>query len=991
MSAPVKTRKKLIEVALPLDAINAASAHEKLPGIGAHPRSLHLWWARRPLAAARAVVFAQMVDDPSEYTDTLLQVDTTRAAANREQKRRKKLWEERPQDDRGPEPTLEECAADLERERLFRIVEDLVQWENTTNEFVLEKARTEIWQSWRRACADNAGHPSAAELFDRNKLPAFHDPFAGGGALPLEAQRLGLEPHASDLNPVAVLINKAMIEIPAEFTDVPPINPQADRHRHYRGVEGLSADIRLYGERVQALAEASLGRVYPSAIITDEMAADRPDLQKYVGRDLPVIAWLWARTVRSPNPAFRNKEVPLAATFNLCTKAGKEAWVEPLTSGTDYTFKVRRGKPKDARAVSAGTKLGRGANFQCLLSGATIDPEHVRAEAAAGHLGQKLIAIVAQGDRERVYLSPTAEQEAQAKAVTSPDWVPEGELVNDARAFTPTLYALKQWHQLFTRRQLLVLTSLCNSITTVRDEIVRTALEKWGEPEANRYADAVITYLAFSISRLADFGCTLATWKPSGEQAMHVFTRNALPMTWDFPESNFLGGVAICWRNAVKYAADALLAGEVKAPKKGHVTQESATDQQVSYGKIVSTDPPYYDNVPYADLSDFFYVWLRRVLRLAYPDLLSTMAVPKGAELVATPYRHGGRQSAEEFFLDGMTTAMHKLAEQRHPAFPTTIYYAFKQAESDESGTSSTGWETFLDAVVRAGFALSGTWPLRSEQEFRMRGMGFNALASSIVLVCRPRPENAPSATRREFLAALKAELPVALRHLQHGNIAPVDLAQAAIGPGMAVFTRFSSVIDSETGRAITVREGLARINEVLDEVLAAQEADFDPDTRWAVTWFDQFGFDEGDYGHAEQLSKAKNTAVAELADPRNGGIVTAKSGKVRLTRPADLPPDWDPAADPRLTVWEMVHHLIRRLDEGGEPAAAELVAELGVKAETARELAYRLYAICERKKRAADALAYNALVQSWPEISRLARDLVTSGATGPAQKELAI
>ena len=408
-------------------------------------------------------------------------------------------------------------------------------------------------------------------------------------------------------------------------------------------------------------------------------------------------------------------------------------------------------------------------------------------------------------------------------------------------------------------------------------------------------------------------------------------------------------------------------------PAKGKavVAQNDASNQTITANKVVSTDPPYYDNIGYADLSDFFYVWLRRSLNAVYPDLFATMGTPKEAELVATPYRHGSKTKAEAFFLDGMTRAMTRLAEQAHPAFPVTIYYAFKQAEeTDGAGTSSTGWETFLDAVIRAGFAVTGTWPIRTEGGGRLTAKDTNALASSIVLVCRRRPGDAPAATKGEFLAALARELPEAFRTLQKGDVAPVDLAQAAIGPGMAIYTRYSRVLDSG-GSSVTVREALAAINRVLDETLAEQEGDFDADTRWAIAWFEQNGFDEGDYGTAETLSKAKNTSVQGLVD---AGILESRQGHVRLLRPAELPEGWDPAADSRRSAWESVHHLVRALESGGECAAADLAAKMGSDVETARDLAYRLYSLCERKKRAAEALSYNALVQSWREVAVLAR-----------------
>ena len=441
-------------------------------------------------------------------------------------------------------------------------------------------------------------------------------------------------------------------------------------------------------------------------------------------------------------------------------------------------------------------------------------------------------------------------------------------------------------------------------------------------------------------------------------------------MVWDFAETNPLAGAGGDLFGTVQSVCE-VMEKQFNFGQRGVVLQASAVEQNISQGKLISTDPPYYDNIGYADLSDFFYVWLRRSLRSVFPDLFGTLAVPKAEELVATPSRHGCKEKAETFFLDGMTLAMRQLAEQAHPAFPVTIYYAFKQAESDGAdGTTNTGWDTFLAAVIEAGFAVTGTWPMRTEQPKGLRAFEQNALASSIILVCRKRPADAPTATRREFVAALRAELPAALAHLQKGNIAPVDLAQAAIGPGMAVYTRYARVLDAE-GNALPVRAALALINQTLDEALAEQEGDFDADSRWALTWFEQTGFAEGDYGVAEQLSKSKNTAVAGLVE---AGILVSKAGKVRLLKPVELLANWDPTTDKRLTVWEMVHQLIRVLESGGEGAAAALVAKLGSQAETARELCYRLYTLCERKKRATEAMAYNGLVQSWPEITRLAQ-----------------
>jgi putative DNA methylase len=941
------TRKKLIEVALPIEAINAASAREKSIRHG-HPSTLHLWWARRPLAAARAVIFAQMVDDPSAWPDLF--------------------------------PT--ERAQEKERQRLFKIIEDLVQWENTTNEEVLERARAEIWQSWRRACAEHADHPRAKELFDRHRLPAFHDPFAGGGALPLEAQRLGLESFASDLNPVAVLINKAMIEIPPKFAGKPPVNPEARKDkrlfaREWKGAQGLACDVRHYGQWMRDEAEKRIGHLYPKVEVTAEMAKQRADLKPYVGRKLTVIAWLWARTVRSPNPAFADVEVPLASTFMLSTKSGKEAYVEPVIEHGGYRFTVKVGKPKDLQAAKNGTKLSQGS-FRCLMSNTPFRYGYIDDEANAGRMGARLMAIVAEGDRERVYLAPTREQEAiarEAKPTWKPDAPSRGTWASNAQG---RRYGFRKFGDYFTPRQLVALTTFSDlvgeAMARVKRDAIAAGLPDDGQPlrdggtGATAYADAVGVYLGMAVDYAANYWSVIAT--PADGFIRGTFARQALPMTWDYAEAPPFGNTSGNWMAGIEWAAKAMYAFPIAGAGTG--TQADAAVQSISLGKVISTDPPYYDNIGYADLSDFFYVWLRRSLRPVFPDLFATLAVPKAEELVATPYRHGSKEKAEAFFLDGMTQAMHRLAEQAHPAFPVTIYYAFKQSESEsDEGTASTGWETFLDAVIRAGFAISGTWPMRTERGARSIGIGTNALASSIVLVCRPRPANAPTATRREFVSALKAELPQALAELQKANIAPVDLAQAAIGPGMAAYTRYAKVLDAQ-GKALSVREALALINATLDEALAEQEGDFDADSRWALAWFEQHGFAEGEYGVAETLSKAKNTSVAGMVE---AGIVASARGKVRLLKPDELPADWDPALDARLTAWETVHQLIRALESGGETAAAALVAKLGSQAETARELAYRLYTLCERKKRAAEALSYNALVQSWPEISRLARE----------------
>ena len=817
-------------------------------------------------------------------------------------------------------------------------------------------------------------------MFDPDQLPAFHDPFAGGGSIPLEAQRLGLEAHATDLNPVAVLINKAIIEIPPRFAGRPPVNPEARKGRgstdaQWKGSAGLAEDVRYYGKWVRGEAEKRIGHLYPKVHVTAEMTKERPDLKPYVGRKLTVIAWLWARTVKSPNPAFADVDVPLASTFLLSTKKGKEAYVEPVIEDSGYCFTVKADKPPES--AKNGTKLARGANFQCVMSKLPIASDYIKSEGKAGRMSAKLMAIVAEGDRGRVYLAPTPEHESIVHGA-EPTWMPDVEIPPDRRAMFTPLYGLTHFKHLFTDRQLVALTTFSDLVGEARERIrqdaVAASLPDDGTPlrdegdGAMGYAEAGGVYLAFLVDQLTNHSSTICGWNVNNTQLRNTFARQALPMTWDYAESNpfcdSTGSFNNLWERQIKGFTT------LGNGARGTASQLDASQEEMSVGKVISTDPPYYDNIGYADLSDFFYIWLRRSVWSTFPDLFATLAVPKMEELVATPYRHGSKEKAEKFFLAGMTLAMQRLADQAHFAFPITIYYAFKQSESrGDAGVASTGWETFLDAVIRAGLGVSGTWPMRTESRTRMRGVDSNALASSIVLACRPRAADAAVATRREFLDALRSEMPEALRKMQQGNIAPVDLAQAAIGPGMSIFTRYARVLDA-SGAVMSVREAFGLINETLDEALAEQEGDFDADTRWAVAWFEQSGFGEGEYGVAETLSTAKNTSVAGMVE---AGILTSGAGKVRLLAPAELPQDWDPKGDSRRTVWETTHHLVRVHAQGGDTAAAGIMANMGADAESARDLAYRLYRICDLRNRPQEALGYNALVRSWGEISGLA------------------
>ncbi|WP_262028301.1 DUF1156 domain-containing protein [Microvirga sp. Mcv34] len=972
MTYAVRAPKKLIEVALPLDAINVEAAREKSIRHG-HPSTLHLWWARRPLAAARAVIFAQMVNDPSWK------------------------WE---MDHPGEVPPnhLKASWANS-RKRLFGILGELVKWENTTNEEVLEKARAEIRRSWRETCEINADHPHASELFDPEKLPGFHDPFAGGGAIPLEAQRLGLASFASDLNPVAVLINKAMIEIPPKFSGRAPVGPartgktsvQLQLEHNWDGATGLAEDVRRYGEWIRNEAQALIGHLYPLVEVTPEMLAERPDLSSLVGKKLTPVAWIWARTVKSPNPAFRNIDVPLASTFMLSTKAGKETFVEPIVTGEGYRFTAKVGKPSNAEIAKTGTKLSRGANFRCLMSDTPISSDYIKAEGQAGRIGARLMAIVAEGERGRIYLPPSEEVEEVAKRVL-PEWKPDTKLADDPRNFWTVQYGLTEYGDLFSARQLVALDTFAMLVEQVRDRARHAAVAAGmsdddigiaaGGCGARAYAEAISIYLAFAISKLADRGSTICTWFTERDSTRNTFARQSIPMTWDYAELNTLLDGTGSFAGAVEWTAESLegVAAGYGA-RLGQGTQDDAMSQSISCGKVISTDPPYYDNIGYADLSDFFYVWLRRSLRPVFPSLFATVAVPKAEELVATPYRHGSKQKAEAFFLNGMTRAMHRLAEQSHSAFPVTIYYAFKQAETkSEAGTASTGWETFLDAVIRAGFSLTGTWPMRTELANRMIGSGNNALASSIVLVCRPRPETAATISRRAFIRELNQVLPEALDEMTRGSgddrspVAPVDLSQAIIGPGMAVFSKYAAVLEAD-GTPMTVQTALRLINRFL------AEDDFDPDTQFCLHWFEQHGWGEGRFGDADTLTRAKGTSVDGV---KQSGVIYATGGVVRLLKWADYPGDWKPETDFRLPIWEVLHQLIRVFRTQGETGAGAVLAAVATKAEATRQLAYRLYTLCERAGWAEDARAYNEIITSWSAIESAA-----AKAAGPKQASL--
>ena len=1171
-------RKKLIEVALPLAAINAASGREKSIRHG-HPSTLHLWWARRPLAACRAVLFAQLVDDPSSF----------------------------------PEEFPDEAAQEKERRRLFGVVERLVKWENSNDPRVIGAARREIARSVARALGVAAPRArTEVDAFLAERAPPAVDPFCGGGSIPLEAQRLGLRAHGSDLNPVAVLITKALVEIPPRFAGLPPVNPEARAKfaegAAWRGAgaEGLAEDVRHYGRWMREEARKRIGHLYPRARLAD-------------GSEATVIAWLWARTVASPNPAARGAHVPLVRSFVLSSKKGKRACVEPVVdpSGCAWRFTVRSGSGTPPEGT-VGRRGGR-----CLLTGAPMPFDHIRSEGRAGRMGQRLLAVVAEGKRGRVYLEPTAEMEEVARQA-EPAWRPDGSLPEKALGFRIQQYGMRDYADLFTPRQLAALTTFSDLVSEARervkrdvlgapasrrparearddedagetpalrealpkhrgwhsrvylphfdaeglvqsvafrlaDSVPRDLLRRWraelrgadraaelreriaryedaghgachlrqpeiarlvqdallhfdgdryrllawcvmpnhvhvlieqtpdhrladvvqswksftakranrmlgrdgpfwaqdyfdryirdeshfeaarryihenpvraglcaaaadwpwsslGAPASRRptrearddedaggtpalpgeaYADAVATYLGFTLSKIANIGSSIASWMNDRGAFRETFARQAIPMIWDYAESNPFSDAGGSFSAALDKVA--MVVGALSIPKmKGVVVQkDAASDVCITDSPIIATDPPYYDNIGYADLSDFFYVWLRRALTGIHPDLFRTLLTPKTAELVATPYRFGGdKEKARRFFETGLGRAITHMRAAQAPDYPMTLFYAYKQTETKADGggngaTASTGWETMLSGIVGNGFTITGTWPIRTESTGRILASGTNALASSIVLACRPCAADAPETTRRDFAAALRRELPDAIRRLQAENIAPVDLAQAVIGPGMAVFSRYARVLEAD-GAPMPVRAALAEINRVLDETLAEAEGEMDIDTRFCVAWFEQYGTAERAYGEAEVLFTAKNTSFAGLEE---AGVIVGGGGKVRLRRREELEKDWDPARDRRLVDWECAQHLVRAMTAeagGGVAEAARLAHAMGsARAENARALAYRLYTVSERKGWTGEALACNILVASWPQIRARAAELA---AGGPAQAEMGV
>ena len=928
-------KKKLIEVALPLEAINTASIREKSIRHG-HPSTLHLYWARRPLAACRAILFSQLVDDPSSHPDRF--------------------------------PT--QLEQDIERRRLFEIIGDLVEWENSTNEEVLERARAEI----RKNCG--------------GILPPVFDPFSGGGSIPLEAQRLGLPAFGSDLNPVAVMIGKAMIEIPPKFLNKSPIHEGAKVRNTYRFSEGLAEDVEYYGEWIRSQALERLGHLYPPVEIPIGLA---PSSSKKLGK---VISWIWVRTVPSPDPAFADVQVPLLSSFLLSSKKGGEVWIEPKTDRKLKTieFNIRtEGTLAEKKAAELGATAGKRQGFRCLISDTAITYDYIRQMGQSGRLGVRMVAIVADGARGRVFL-PANEAQVLAAEVSAPDWTPTLQLQGKSKVNVGN-YGIENFGQLFTNRQLTSLNALSDLVKEVRIRIDNDALQSGlsddrisladGGTGAKAYAEAVSVYLAFGVSRLADISNAHCNWSRSANQAVHLFGRQAIPMVWDFAETGLFSEMAGDYRTSLYSIVKVL--NRFAPASNGVQQQHDAQSMIYPSGAVISTDPPYYDNIDYADLSDFFYEFLRKNVGDVYPEVFQSLATPKAEELVASASRHGSKEGAEKHFLTGMSKAIRNMAEQSSPDYPAAIYYAFKQSEIQEEGISSTGWATFLEAVIEAGYQIVGTWPVRTERDTGLK-VSMNVLANSVVIVCRRKKSTAEVITRAEFIRALKRELPPAIAALQAANIAPADMPQSAIGPGMGVFSRYKAVLESDDS-PMSVKAALQLINRELDEYLGGIQGEFDPDTRFAITWFEQNGLKTGDYGTAQNIATARGISVESV---KHAGIVESSAGKVRILTRDELDPDWQPEDDTHLTVWECCQHLVRLHEKNGIGlATAVMLRKIGAKADDVRDLAYVLYNICEKRGDAKEATSYNALIADWTDLTREAATAPLTTKSGQMRFEV--
>ena len=776
----------------------------------------------------------------------------------------------------------------------------------------------------------------------------------GGGSIPLEAQRLGLKAIAADLNPVAVMINKAMIEIPAKFANRPPVNPESealiDTSKSYRGAQGLAEDIAYYGKLLKKLAFEKIGHLYPKVYV--------PELKT----DATVIAWLWARTVKCPNPAC-GCEMPLVNSFWLSKKKGKEVYLEPIIDGNKITYEVRKG----VDCAHEGTVNRNGAI--CIACGSKVELKYIRDEGKAGRMSAQMIAIVAEGKNGRIYLPPN-EEHINIANVDKPFDVPYGVLCGVARK-NVSLYGFENFSDLFTNRQLVLLTTFSDLISNVVKKI-----------ENYDYSKAIILYLAFLIDKLADRGSSICSWDNTRDGLRNTFGRQAIPMTWDYAEGNPFSNSSGCFDNMIDWIVKCIKnfsASSIEGVVQRNAIKNAKLLDDFPESIVVSTDPPYYDNISYADISDFFYVWLRYNLENIYPEISNTIQTPKKFELIVSPYRHdGNKQKAKEFFEEGMELVFENINEYSSINIPITIYYAFKQKDMDIDGEASSGWETMLEAIIRTGFIITGTWPMRTEMANRSVGQEANALASSIVLVCRKRDPNSGSCTQKNFRRELKEELQTSLDKMQKTNIAPVDMAQSAIGPGISVYSRYEQVIDAE-GNPITVRDALKLINAALDEYFNGQGERLDAASQFCVDLFAQNAFNYIKFGEADVLARAKNISTDELVEI---GAILSSKGKVRLMDRDEMPlftvdedkrkhvnQNWIQSLNNSNCSWLWVQSLVEYLDVLGFEGCAIALRDFLGSDEMLKNLAYRLYQISEKKNWAKEGTGYNNLIVSWPDI----------------------
>lgn len=898
--ANTERKKKLIETGIPLKTINAVSSREKSLRHGL-PSGLHLYWARRPLAVTRSILFAQLVDDPSAHIDRY--------------------------------PTEE--VQDQEREHLKRMMEMLARWEDIHNEALYREAYKTILDS------------------NNGVVPAVLDPFAGGGAIPLEAQRLGAEAHASDLNPLAVIINKALIEFPSRLRDKKAVHPAEVTTQDKSG--SLAEDIRYYGQLLRDRAFEKVGQLYPK-------------IKDANGENHTVIAWIWARTVTNPNPA-NPVQVPLVRSWWLSKKKGKEAWIKPIIQqdgSLRYEVQHNADGPK---GDSEGTVSRKGAIS--IVDGTPIDLKYIRQQSKAGRLGTSLIAIVGDSNNGRMYYSPVASQ-IDAAAVDEPADKPLELLPEHALGFRVQAYGFKAWSDLFTNRQLTMLTNLADTVSEIRELVLADALAS-GMPEGKRldeggdgakaYADAMSVYLSLAVSRQANCSSSICTWDNTIEKIRNVFARQAISMTWDFAEANPFSSKSGNFLSQINWVAEAVEAVPAWPSSEAH--QADAATR--SYNNVVvSTDPPYYDNIGYADLSDYFYVWLRRMLKSILPSVCSTLLTPKAQELVADPYRHGGKDGAARFFVEGFNHVFEHIRETARTDIPMTVYYAYKQKD-DKTGTS-TGWYALLDGLIHGGWEITATWPVRSELSNRMRGNNSNALASSIVLACRPRPRDAPSIPMRVFNSVLRKELTKELKTLMASGIDPVDLNQAAIGPGISVYSRYSRIREAD-GTDMPIQKALEVINHVIDEVMGDADSDYDPDTRFAVKWYQSYGWNQESSGMADQLSRSCGTTPDALV---RSGVFEAAGGKAHLFKPEEMTGEWNPIKDDHISLWEGMIRMTGILDSNGVDTVAPMMAQLGERLplDDVRALGFRMFHEAEKRKDTEGAIKFNSLISMWDDLS---------------------